>query len=207
MSQARLLSVLVENHPGVLQRVSSMIRRRGFNIDSLSVGPTDDPTASRMTITVHVGKQQAEQAMKQLYKLVDVIKIDDITNERSVAHELLLVKVNSPMRGRRDLLDLVDIFGGRVVDVASNTVIIELAGPQEKVTNFIELVQPFGIKEVARSGAVAMVRGNAARLRLVEKDPRDIEHLMGANGHADETPEEGEQLRPTGTAADTMGNV
>lgn len=207
MSQARLLSVLVENQPGVLQRVASMIRRRGFNIDSLSVGPTDDGTASRMTITVHVGKQQAEQAMKQLYKLVDVIKIDDITNERSVAHELLLVKVNAPMRGRRDLLDLVEIFGGRVVDVASSTVIIELTGPQEKVTNFIELVQPFGIKEIARSGAVAMVRGNAARLRLVEKDPRDIEHLVSGDAHSDEVPESGEQLRPTGTAGDTTGNV
>src|SRR3981081_2621396 len=105
MSQARLLSVLVENKPGVLQRVASMIRRRGFNIDSLSVGPTEDATASRMTITVHVGKQQAEQAMKQLYKLVDVIKIDDITNERVVAQELVLIKINAPARSRRELLD------------------------------------------------------------------------------------------------------
>src|SRR4030081_2312574 len=141
-----------------------MIRRRGFNIDSLSVGPTDDPSASRMTITVHVGKQQAEQAMKQLYKLVDVIKIDDITTERVVAHELLLVKVNSPTRTRRDLLDIVDIFRGRVVDVATNTIIVEVTGNAEKVENFLELVTPFGLKEVARSGAVAMVRGNQARL-------------------------------------------
>ena len=125
MTQARLLSVLVENRPGVLQRVASMIRRRGFNIDSLSVGPTDDPSASRMTITVHVGKAAAEQAMKQLYKLVDVIKIDDITNERVVAHEMLLIKINSPSRSRRDVLDIVDIFRGRVVDVASSTIIVE----------------------------------------------------------------------------------
>src|SRR5207244_505872 len=112
-----------------------------FNIDSLSVGPTDDASVSRMTITVHVGKQQAEQAMKQLYKLVDVIKIDDITTERVVAHELLLIKVNSPMRTRRDLLDIVDIFRGRVVDVATNTVIIEVTGSQDKVDNFIDLVK------------------------------------------------------------------
>ena len=169
-SQARLLSVLVENKPGVLQRVASMIRRRGFNIDSLSVGPTDDPSVSRMTITVHVGKQQAEQAMKQLYKLVDVIKIDDITTERVVAQELVLIKLNAPARSRRELLDLVSMFDGRVVDVASSTLIVELSGPAERIDDFIGLVQPYGIKEIARSGAVAMVRGNTARLRLVERE-------------------------------------
>jgi acetolactate synthase-1/3 small subunit len=196
MTQARLLSVLVENKPGVLQRVASMIRRRGFNIDSLSVGPTEDPTASRMTITVHVGKQQAEQAMKQLYKLVDVIKIDDITTERVVAHELLLVKVNAPTRTRRDLLDIVDIFRGRVVDVATNTVIVEVTGNAEKVENFIELVKPFGIKEVARSGAVAMVRGNAARLRILERGEDETAPFV-----------ELRPKRPAGTAGDLTGAV
>ena len=199
MSQARLLSVLVENRPGVLQRTASMIRRRGFNIDSLSVGETDDPSISRMTITVHVGKAQAEQAMKQLYKLVDVIKIDDITNERVVAHEMLLVKVNAPSRARRDLLDVVNIFEGRVVDVASNTIIVELTGSAEKIDNFIELVQPFGIKEIARSGAVAMVRGNQARLKLVDHDRGEAEaagNLMPSR-----------KLRPTGTAGDLTGTV
>ena len=169
-TQARLLSVLVENKPGVLQRVASMIRRRGFNIDSLSVGPTDDDSVSRMTITVHVGKQQAEQAMKQLYKLVDVIKIDDITTERVVAQELVLIKLNAPSRSRREVLDLVSMFDGRVVDVASSTLIVELSGPAERIDDFIGLVQPYGIKEIARSGAVAMVRGNTARLRLVDKE-------------------------------------
>lgn len=173
---ARLLSVLVENKPGVLQRVASMIRRRGFNIDSLSVGPTDDDSLSRMTITVHVGRAQAEQAMKQLYKLVDVIKIDDITTERVVAQELVLIKLNAPPRSRRELLDLVAMFDGRVVDVASTTLIVELTGPAERIDDFIGLVQPYGIKEIARSGAVAMVRGNAARLRLVEREhDREVE--------------------------------
>ena len=199
MTQARLLSVLVENKPGVLQRVASMIRRRGFNIDSLSVGPTDDAAISRMTITVHVGKQQAEQAMKQLYKLVDVIKIDDITTERVVAHEMLLIKVNSPNRARRDLLDIVDIFRGRVVDVASNTVIVEVTGNADKIDNFLELVQPFGIKEVARSGAVAMVRGNQARLKIIDHD-RDVAEPAGNLVPA-------RKLRPTGTAGDTTGAV
>ena len=168
MSQTPLLSVLVENKPGVLQRVASMIRRRGFNIDSLSVGPTEDDSVSRMTITVHVGKQQAEQATKQLAKLVDVITIDDITGLRSVSHELLLIRIHAPSGQRREVLDLIEIFRGRVVDVAPNTLIVEVTGSTEKIDNFIELVQPHGIKEVARSGAVALVRGDEARIRLVD---------------------------------------
>jgi acetolactate synthase-1/3 small subunit len=202
VSQARLLSVLVENRPGVLQRVASMIRRRGFNIDSLSVGPTDDPTASRMTITVHVGKAAAEQAMKQLYKLVDVIKIDDITTERVVAHEMLLIKLNAPSRSRRDVLDIVDIFRGRVVDVATNTIIVEVTGSAEKIDNFLELVQQFGIKEVARSGAVAMVRGNQARLKVVER----ADH-QEAVAHLDANVARATKLKPTGTAGDTTGTI
>jgi acetolactate synthase-1/3 small subunit len=202
MSQARLLSVLVENRPGVLQRVASMIRRRGFNIDSLSVGPTDDPSASRMTITVHVGKAAAEQAMKQLYKLVDVIKIDDITNDRVVAHEMLLIKINSPSRSRRDLLDIVEIFRGRVVDVATGTVIVEVTGSADKIDNFLELVQSFGIKEMARSGAVAMVRGNQARLKVVERADNEepaLHRVASEPAH--------KRLKPTGIAADTTGAI
>ena len=198
-AQARLLSVLVENKPGVLQRVASMIRRRGFNIDSLSVGPTDDDSVSRMTITVHVGKQQAEQAMKQLYKLVDVIKIDDITTERVVAQELVLIKLNAPARSRRELLDLVAMFDGRVVDVASATLIVELTGPAERIDDFIGLVQPYGIKEIARSGAVAMVRGNTARLRLVE---REHEHEVEEQ-HAAPPP----RPKVSAVAADVTGDI
>ena len=170
MSQSRLLSVLVENKPGVLQRVASMVRRRGFNIDSLSVGPTEDPTVSRMTIAVHVGRQQAEQATKQLAKLIDVITIDDITGLRNVAHELLLVRMHTPPERRTEIFDLVEVFRGRVVDVAANTVIIEVTGSPEKIENFVELMRPYGIKELARSGSVALVRGEQARIRLVDFD-------------------------------------
>ena len=170
MSQTRLLSVLVENKPGVLQRVASMIRRRGFNIDSLSVGPTEDPTVSRMTIAVHVGRQQAEQATKQLAKLIDVITIDDITGLRNVAHELLLVRMHTPPERRTEIFDLVEVFRGRVVDVAANPVIIEVTGSTEKIENFVELMRPYGIKELAGSGAVALVRGEQARIRLVDFD-------------------------------------
>jgi acetolactate synthase-1/3 small subunit len=168
MTQSRLLSVLVDNKPGVLQRVASMIRRRGFNIDSLSVGPTDDDSISRMTITVHVGRQQAEQATKQLAKLIDVITIDDITGLRNVAHELVLVRMHAPPGERTELLNLVDIFRGRIVDVAASSVIIEVTGSAEKIDNFIELMRPYGIKELARSGVVALVRGDQARIRLMD---------------------------------------
>jgi acetolactate synthase-1/3 small subunit len=168
MSQTRLLSVLVENKPGVLQRVASMIRRRGFNIDSLSVGPTEDETVSRMTIAVHVGRQQAEQATKQLAKLVDVITIDDITGLRNVAHELVLVRLHAPQGERTEILNMVSIFRGRVVDVAASSVIVEVTGSTEKIDNFIELMRPYGIKELTRSGAVALVRGDQARIRVVD---------------------------------------
>ena len=195
MSQSRLLSVLVENKPGVLNRVASMVRRRGFNIDSLSVGPTDDSTVSRMTITVHVGRQQAEQATKQLAKLIDVISIDDVTGQRVVAHELLLIRMHAPTSRRRDVLDIVDIFRGRVVDIALESVIVEVTGSTEKVDNFIELMRPFGIKEVARSGAVALVRGDDARLRLVDFEvPRTDTDLNDTAG--DDT-----------GSVDTTGNV
>ena len=190
MSQSRLLSVLVENKPGVLQRVASMIRRRGFNIDSLSVGPTEDETVSRMTITVHVGRQQAEQATKQLAKLVDVITIDDITGLRSVAHELLLVRLHAPASQRREILDLLDIYRGRVVDVASSTLIVEVTGSTEKIDNFIDLLRPYGIKEMARSGAVALVRGDDARIRLIDFEVDDDPRAL-----------------PEGAAGDTTGTV
>jgi len=196
MSQTRLLSVLVENKPGVLHRVASMIRRRGFNIDSLSVGPTEDDSVSRMTIAVHVGKQQAEQATKQLSKLVDVITIDDITGLRNVAHELLLIRIHAPAGQRREILDLIEIFRGRVVDVAPNTLIVEVTGSTEKIDNFIELVQPYGIKEAARSGAVALVRGDEARIRLVDFEiGSDVAERPAAPAQAE------------AEAADTTGTV
>jgi acetolactate synthase-1/3 small subunit len=178
VSQSRLLSVLVENKPGVLNRVASAVRRRGFNIDSLSVGPTDDASVSRMTIAVHVGRQQAEQATKQLAKLIDVITVDDVTGQRVVAHEILLIRMHAPLPQRRDLLDIVDIYRGRVVDVASESVIVEVTGSTEKIDNFIDLMRPFGIKELGRSGVVALVRGDDARLRLIDFEPPDDDQAV-----------------------------
>ncbi|MGD0449345.1 MAG: acetolactate synthase small subunit [Candidatus Dormibacteria bacterium] len=166
MNPSRLVSVMVENKPGVLNRVASMIRRRGFNIDSLSVGPTEDATVSRMTIAVHVGRQAAEQATKQLAKLIDVITIDDITELRSVSHELMLIRMHAPPEQRSEILDVVAVFLGRIVDIAASSMIIEITGTTQKIDNFVELMRPYGIKELARSGAVALVRGDQAGARL-----------------------------------------
>ena len=164
-SSYRLLSVLVENHPGVLNKVSSTIRRRGMNITSLAVGETDDVSVSRMTIAIDVGRAAADQAVKQLYKLIEVIKISDITEDPIVDRELLLAKVACSRGDRSELLQVVDIFQARIADVSVDTVVLEMSGSEDQVDTFMEMIRPFGIKEVARSGTVAMARGREG-LRL-----------------------------------------
>ena len=158
-SRHRLLSLLVENHPGVLNKVASMIRRRGMNITSLTVGETDDDSVSRMTIAVDVGRAQADQAVKQLYKLIEVVKISDITEDPIVDRELVLVKVAASRGDRSELLQIVDIFKGKIADVGTESMVLEMSGSEDQVDTFLELVRPFGIREVARSGTVAMARG------------------------------------------------
>jgi acetolactate synthase-1/3 small subunit len=143
---------------------------------------------------VHVGRQQAEQATKQLAKLIDVITIDDITGLRNVAHELVLIRMQAPPGERTELLNLVDIFRGRIVDVAASSVIIEVTGSAEKIDNFIELMRPYGIKELARSGVVALVRGDQARIRLMD---------YAIDGDEPQT----EPSRLQGVAGDTTGTV
>ncbi len=167
-SRHRLLSLLVENHPGVLNKVSSMIRRRGMNITSLTVGETDDDSVSRMTIAVDVGRAQADQAVKQLYKLIEVVKISDITEDPIVDRELVLVKVAASRGDRSELLQIVDIFKGKIADVGVESMVLEISGSEDQVDTFLELVRPFGIREVARSGTVAMARGRDG-LRLSSK--------------------------------------
>jgi acetolactate synthase I/III small subunit len=160
----RLLSLLVENQPGVLNKVSSMVRRRGMNITSLSVGETDDDTVSRMTIAVDVGRAQADQAVKQLYKLIEVIKVADITEDPIVDRELVLAKVAAQRGDRSELLQIVDIFKAKIADVSPEAMVLEMSGPEDQVETFLELIRPFGIKEVARSGTVAMAKGRDLRL-------------------------------------------
>jgi acetolactate synthase-1/3 small subunit len=165
-SRHRLLSLLVENHPGVLNKVSSMIRRRGMNITSLSVGETDDESVSRMTIAVDVGRAQADQAVKQLYKLIEVIKVADITEDPIVDRELVLAKVAAQRGDRSELLQIVDIFKAKIADVSPDAMVLEMSGPEDQVETFLELIRPFGIKEVARSGTVAMAKGRDLRVSV-----------------------------------------
>ena len=156
------LSVLVENKPGVLSRVAGLFARRGFNIDSLVVAETGDPALSRMTITVHEQDQPVEQVTKQLHKLINVLKITDLDPVGSVERELLLIKVKAAAQTRGEIMQMVEIFGARIVDVTNEVLLIEMTGPREKVGAFIEVLAPFGIVEQMRTGRLAMSRGRKA---------------------------------------------
>lgn len=180
-SRHRLLSLLVENHPGVLNKVSSMIRRRGMNITSLSVGETDEETVSRMTIAVDVGRAQADQAVKQLYKLIEVIKVADITEDPIVDRELVLAKVTAQRGDRSELLQIVDIFKAKIADVSPEAMVLEMSGPEDEVETFLELIRPFGIKEVARSGTVAMAKGRDLRIGARQQQRRSQADLEAAD--------------------------
>jgi acetolactate synthase-1/3 small subunit len=154
------LSVLVENKPGVLARVAGLFSRRGFNIDSLAVGPTEHPEVSRMTIVVDVAQSPLEQVTKQLNKLVEVIKIVELEPGQSVARELLLVKVRTDAATRGQVLELVQVFRGKVVDIAADAVTVQLVGNTDKLADFLRIVEPYGLRELVQSGVVAIGRGS-----------------------------------------------
>jgi len=153
------LSVLVENKPGVLARIAGLFRRRGFNIESLAVAPTEDYKYSRMTIVVDLEDKPLEQVTKQLYKLVNVVKVVDLNEKEAVIRELTLIKVNAPPENRAQILEIVDIFRAKIVDVERNTLIIEATGTEDKIEAIIRMLKPYGIKEVASTGRVALKRG------------------------------------------------
>jgi acetolactate synthase-1/3 small subunit len=153
------LSVLVENKPGVLARIASLFSRRGFNIDSLAVGPTEDDDVSRMTIVVNVEDLPLEQVTKQLNKLVNVIKIVELDPAVSVQRELLLVKVAADRQSRSHILETVQLFRAKVVDVAPDAVTIEATGNADKLEALLKVLEPFGIRELVQSGMVAVARG------------------------------------------------
>jgi len=155
-----ILAVLVENNPGVLTRVAGLFSRRGYNIDSLTVGSTENPRISRMTIVVGGDDTVLEQVTKQLHKLVDVIKINDVTSEQYVDRELMLVKVGADPAVRGEIMQIVDIFRARIVDIGRKTLMIECTGDEGKINAIIESLNPFGIKELVRTGKVAMLRGS-----------------------------------------------
>ncbi|AEB43358.1 MULTISPECIES: acetolactate synthase small subunit [Micromonospora] len=156
------LSVLVENKPGVLARVSGLFSRRGFNIDSLAVGETENPDVSRITIVVNADSSPLEQVTKQLNKLVNVLKIVELDPSTSVARELLLVKVRADRNARGQVLETVSLFRARVVDVAADTLTIEATGTPDKLDALLRDLEPFGIKEMVQSGLVAIGRGPRA---------------------------------------------
>lgn len=154
------LSVLVQNHAGVLSRVSGLFSRRGYNIESLAVGVTENKNISRMTIVVEGDNYVVEQVSKQLYKLVEVLKVSDITEEKYVGREMVLVTVAVEPSQRGDIIQIAEIFKGRIVDLSRKTMMLELTGNEEKINAFIDAVTPFGIKEMVRTGKIALVRGN-----------------------------------------------
>lgn len=158
MSQ-HTLSVLVENTPGALARVASLFMRRGFNIESLAVGPTEVPQVSRMTIVVNVENFPLEQVTKQLNKLVNVLKIVELESSSAVERELMLIKVKTDSETRGQVLETVQLFRAKVVDVATDSVTIEATGDSGKLTAMLNVLEPFGIREIAQSGRVAIGRG------------------------------------------------
>jgi len=151
---------LVENKPGVLNRVASLFRRRGFNIESIAVGHSELPHISRMTIVVDGTNTSVEQVRKQLDKVVDAVKVSDITGDEIVARELALIKVKATSSNRSEIIQIVDIFRANIVDVAIDSVTIEVTGDEEKVNSLLDLLRGFGIREIARTGRIAMTRGS-----------------------------------------------
>ena len=154
-----IISATVTNKAGVLARITGLFSARGFNIDSLAVGETEHPELSRMTIVVDGDDAQLEQVRKQLGKVIDVIKVTDISSEEHVERDFMLIKVNTPPDKRGEIIEIVDIFRGKIIDVGRKDMIIEISGPEDRIEAFINLVRPYGIKEIAKTGGIAMKRG------------------------------------------------
>ena len=154
----KIIAVFVENHFGVLAHVSSLFSARGFNIDSLAVGETEDPTVSRMTIVAEGDEKTLEQVKKQLNRLIDVIKVIDLTDEDFVDREIVLIKVKIDNKNRSEILQIADTFQAKIDDVKKEAAVIEVTGDRNKIKSFIEIMKPFGITEMARTGRIAMGR-------------------------------------------------
>jgi acetolactate synthase-1/3 small subunit len=155
-----IISVLVENKAGVLAKISGLFSRRGFNIESLAVGPTDDEKISRITLSVNAEEHSVEQIIKQLYKLINVIKIQELDPSNIVARELVLIKVSADSRTRPEILEIVSVFRANIVDVGKKTLLIEITGDSSKVKALEDLLRPFGILELVRTGKIACTRGS-----------------------------------------------
>lgn len=161
MGRKHVLSILVENEPGVLARIAGLFARRGYNINTLAVGPTDDNQVSRITMTIDGAEHPIDQVTKQLHKLVHVLKIRDLEPNESVARELALFKVDADAHVRQEIVQLTEVFKGRVVDVARRSITVEITGSDEKIEGFEQLVRPFGLIEMVRTGEIAVQRGRS----------------------------------------------
>jgi len=155
------LVALMENKPGVLNRVASLFRQRGFNIESLTVSNTDTPEISRMTLVIDGNTTNVEQVIKQLYKLIEVTKVTEVTHEPHISRELALIKVSTSNNKRTEVLQLVEVYKGDAVDVGADSVTAEVVGSREKIDSFVAVMRPYGIKELVRTGIIAMARGSA----------------------------------------------
>jgi acetolactate synthase-1/3 small subunit len=155
-----IISAIVENKPGVLAHIAGLFAGRGFNIDSLAVGETEDPTRSRMTVVVRGDDAVLEQVRKQLGKIVDVIKVSDFAGEDIVERDLMLIKVGVRPEKRGEVFEVASVFRGKIVDIGAKHLTIEIAGPEKKIEAFIDLLKPYGIKELARTGRIALGRGS-----------------------------------------------
>jgi len=163
-----IISALVENKPGVLAHVAGMFAARAFNIDSLVVGRTEDPALSRMTIVVVGDDRVVEQVRKQLARIVPVVKVQDFVGQPVVARDLMLIAISAPPDKRPEVLSLIEMFKGKVVDIGQKFVMVEVSGPEEKIEAFINVCKPYGIKSVARTGTIAMPRHAKADVRAVQ---------------------------------------
>ena len=174
------LGVLVENHFGVLTRVAGLFGRRGFNIDSLAVGPTEDPSVSRMTIRVDGDGRVCDQLVRQMNKLVDVISVQALPEEATVSRELALIKVRSDHGNRAQIMQIVDVFRGQVVDVGKDALMVEITGDGAKVGALLDVLADYGVLEVARTGTVALSRGAATMREVVQAGPAPAEAAPAA---------------------------
>jgi acetolactate synthase-1/3 small subunit len=181
VKKRHILSVLVEDHAGVLNRVVSLLRRRSFNIDSITVGHSEQPGVSRMTIVVNGRDDEVEQVGKQLYKLMEVLKVTNVTPLSCVAHELALIKVAAKSHTRSEILQIAQIYEARVVDASPTTLLIEATGPEEQVDGLLNMLKGFGIRELVRTGPVAMMRG-AATVSVKESTRAERELAVAGNG-------------------------
>lgn len=181
---ARLHTIvaLVENRPGVLNKIASKWRQRGFNIESLTVGHSEVPGLSRMTFTVDGAAHDIEQVTKQLYKVIEVVKLTDVSDEQVVARELALIKVSTTKDTRSAIIEIVDVFRAKIVDVASDSLVVEATGMEDKIDALVGMLTPYGLKEIVRTGRVAMVRGGSSTVSAPATDGASHRYRSAGEG-------------------------